>query len=151
MGGLFFEELVPGTVLSHDIGRTVTETDNLLFTALTMNVQPLHLDEEAARIGSAGSLVVNGIFVLGLVVGIPVGDLTVGTLIASFGFEQVEFPEVVRIGDTIRVETEVLSARPSRSRPEGGIVTLEHRGRNQLGAVVCSCRRAVLMKRKTTA
>lgn len=148
MSGLYFEEFEPGMVVRHAMTRTVTETDNLLFTALTMNPQPLHLDEEFARESMYGQRIVNSVFTLGLVAGIHVSDLTLGTTLGNLGFKEVTFPKPVFIGDTLRVESEVLSARESKSRPTTGIVELEHRAINQRDEVVCVLRRAALMQRK---
>lgn len=145
MGGLYFEEFRVGAVTRHAVTRTVTETDNLLFTTLTMNPQPLHLDEEFARSSIFGTRIVNSVFTLGLVAGIHVADLTLGTTVGNLGFEKVVFPNPVYIGDTIRVESEVLDKRASASRPGTGIVRLEHRAYNQRGQLVCSLRRAALM------
>ena len=148
MAGLFFEEFIVGDVHRHAITRTVTETDNLLFTALTMNPQPLHLDEEFAKDTVFGTRIVNSVFTLGLVAGIHVSDLTLGTTLGNLGFEDVRFPKPVLIGDTIRVESEVIETRPSASRPDTGIVKLEHRALNQRGELVCRLRRSALMKRR---
>ncbi len=148
MSGMFYEDFEVGKVIRHDATRTVTETDNLLITSLTMNAQPLHLDEEFGRASMFGSRIVNSIFTLGLVTGIPVAETTLGTTLGNLGFEEVTFPNPVRIGDTLRVETEVLDKRESKSRPETGIVRLEHRGLNQKGELVCRCRRAALMRRR---
>lgn len=148
MAGLFYEEFVVGEVYRHAITRTVTETDNLLFTSLTMNPQPLHLDEEFAKASMYGARIVNSVFTLGLVAGIHVSDLTLGTTLGNLGFEDVRFPAPVFVGDTIRVESEVLETRPSGSRPNAGIVKLEHRGLNQRDELVCRLRRAALMKRR---
>ncbi len=148
MAGRYFEEFVVGDVVRHAVTRTVTETDNLLFTTLTMNPQPLHLDEEFAKDSMFGTRIVNSVFTLGLVAGIHVADLTLGTTLGNLGFEDVTFPHPVLIGDTIRVETEVLATRASKSRPDTGIVTLEHRAFNQRDVLVCKARRAALMKRK---
>lgn len=145
MSGLYFEELQPGLVVKHATTRTVTETDNVLFTTLTMNPQPLHLDEEYAKDSIYGQRIVNSVFTLGLVAGIHVADLTLGTTLGNLGFEEVTFPRPVFIGDTINVESEVLESRLSRSRPDRGIVRLEHRAFNQHGEQVCSLRRAALM------
>jgi len=145
MSGLYFEEFTPGLVVRHAVTRTVTETDNLLFTTLTMNPQPLHLDEEFAKKSMYGQRIVNSVFTLGLVAGIHVADLTLGTTLGNLGFDEVKFPKPVFIGDTIRVESEVLEARLSKSRPDRGIVRLEHRAYNQRHELVCSLRRAALM------
>src|SRR5579885_1103536 len=148
MAGKYFEELSVGLVVQHQPGRTVTETDNLLFTALTMNLQPLHLDAEFSKGAEFGQRLVNSIFTLGLVVGLSVGDLTLGTTVGNLGFEKVEFPRPVFIGDTIYAESEVLETRPSKSHPTWGIVILEHRARNQRGETVMRCKRAAMMLRK---
>lgn len=146
MTGRYFEEFRVGDVVRHAATRTVTETDNLLFTSLTMNPQPLHLDEEFAKESLYGRRIVNSVFTLGLVAGLHVADLTLGTTVGNLGFEDVAFPKPVFIGDTLRVESEVLETRPSRSRPDTGIVKLEHRAFNQRGELVCRLRRAALMR-----
>ncbi len=146
MGGMWFEELTLGLVVKHAARRTVTETDNVLFSTLTMNPQPLHLDEEFASSSEFGTRVVNSLFTLGLLVGLTVPELTLGTTIANLGFDQVEFPKPVFHGDTIHAESEVTATRPSRSRPDSGIVTLEHRAFNQHGTLVARCTRKALMK-----
>jgi acyl dehydratase len=138
-------------VIRHEVTRTVTETDNLLITALTMNVQPLHLDAEFSAQSMYGKQIVNSIFTLGLVTGIPVQDTTLGTTLGNLGFRDIEFPKPVFFGDTLRVETEALDKRVSNSRPETGIVGIEHRGYNQHGDVVCVVRRTALMKRNQNA
>ncbi|MQA07866.1 MAG: MaoC family dehydratase [Pseudonocardiaceae bacterium] len=148
MAGLYFEEFVVGDIHRHAVTRTVTETDNLLFTTLTMNSQPLHLDEEFAKDSVFGTRIVNSVFTLGLVAGIHVSDLTLGTTLGNLGFEDVRFPKPVLIGDTIRVESEVLEKRESNSRPDTGIVRLEHRAFNQRDEVVCTLRRAAMIKRR---
>nr|WP_200835359.1 MULTISPECIES: MaoC family dehydratase [unclassified Parafrankia] len=145
---MHFEDLKPGLVVRHAATRTVTETDNLLFTALTMNPQPLHLDEEFARGSMYGQRIVNSVFTLGLVAGIHVTDLTLGTTLGNLGFKEVQFPKPVFIGDTLRVESEVLGARESRSRPNAGIVDFLHRAINQRDEVVCVLTRAALMLRR---
>lgn len=139
MAGKYFEELRVGEIFEHQPARTVTEADNLLFSAMTMNPQPIHLDAEF------GQRLVNSIFTLGLVVGLSVGDTTLGTTVGNLGFEKVEFPKPVFIGDTLRAETEVKAKRQSRSRPEWGIVTFEHRGLNQRNEIVCRCTRSAMM------
>lgn len=146
MAGRWFEELEVGAVFRHDVTRTVTETDNVLFNSLTMNVQPLHLDASFAAASLYGERIVNSIFTLGLVVGIPVAELTLGTTLGNLGFEEITFPAPVRHGDTLRVESEILAARASRSRPGTGIVTFAHRGYNQDDVLVCEVRRAGLMR-----
>ena len=148
MAGKYFEELEVGATFDHRPARTVTETDNLLFTALTLNPQPLHLDAEFAASTPHGRILVNSIFTLGLVVGLSVGDTTLGTTLGNLGFDKVSFPNPVFIGDTIRVTTTVLDKRESRSRPDRGIVTFEHRGVNQRGELVCSCARGAMMMKR---
>jgi acyl dehydratase len=146
MAGMWFEEFEAGQVVRHAMTRTVTEADNVLFTTLTMNPQPLHLDEEFAKGTEFGTRLVNSLFTLGLVVGLSVHELTMGTTVANLGFGSIEFPHPVRHGDTIRAETEVISVRPSQSRPGQGIVELEHRGFNQDEVVVVVARRSALMQ-----
>jgi acyl dehydratase len=148
MAGKYFEEFRVGDVFRHQPARTVTETDNLLFTTLTLNLQPLHLDAEFSKGAEFGQRLVNSIFTLGLVVGVSVADTTLGTTVGNLGFEKVEFPRPVFIGDTISAETEVVEVRESKSRPQWGIVIFEHRGKNQRGEVVMRCRRAGMMRRK---
>jgi len=149
-GGLWFEEMTPGLVIPHAMTRTVTETDNTLFSVMTMNPQPLHLDETFAAETEFGTRVVNSLFTLSLLVGMSVYETTLGTTVANLGFEEIAFPAPVIPGDTLHVETEVLAARPSSSRPGEGIVTLEHRAFNQRDELVARCRRAALMKGRPT-
>ena len=151
MAGKYFEELPVGATFTHQPSRTVTETDNLLITTLTMNTQPLHLDAEFASQTEFGKILVNSMFTLSLVVGLSVADTTVGTTIGNLGFEKIEFPKPVFIGDTITVETTVLEARRSKSRPDTGIVLFEHGGKNQRGEVVCRAKRNALMKAREPA
>jgi acyl dehydratase len=146
MAGLHFEEFVEGQVFEHALTRTVAEMDNVLFTTLTMNPQPLHLDAECAKTTEFGRPLVNSIFTLGLVIGISVGDTTLGTTVANLGMTDVRFPKPVFHGDTIRAKTTVVSLRRSRSRSDAGIVEFEHEGLNQRGETVAICRRAALMK-----
>jgi acyl dehydratase len=149
VAGLYFEEFVVGQKFAHAIRRTVTEADNVFFSALTHNPAALHLDEEYCRTHSEfGQRVVNSVFTLGLMVGISVADTTLGTTVANLGWDEVRFPKPVFHGDTIRVETEVHELRDSRSRPENGIVVFVHRGFNQRGELVASCKRSALMLRK---
>jgi acyl dehydratase len=148
MAGLYFEEFVEGRVFEHALTRTVTEMDNVLFTSLTMNPQPLHLDAEFAKTTEFGRPLVNSIFTLGLVIGISVGDTTLGTTVANLGMTDVRFPKPVFHGDTIRATTTVIATRRSRSRSDAGIVEFEHQGLNQRGETVAICRRAALMKTK---
>ncbi|MDQ6850397.1 MAG: MaoC family dehydratase [Actinomycetota bacterium] len=148
MSGMWFEQLEPGLRVQHVTTRTVTETDNVLFSTMTMNPQPLHLDAEFAATTEFGRPLVNSLFTLGLVVGLAVPELTLGTTVANLGFSRVDFPAPVFAGDTVQVVTEVLDARPSKSRPDVGIVTFEHRGVNQRGAVICVAVRAAMMRRR---
>ena len=146
MAGLYFEEFTEGQVFEHAMTRTVTETDNILFTTMTMNPQPLHLDFEFAKATEFGRPLVNSIFTLGLVIGISVGDTTLGTTVANLGMTDVRFPKPVFHGDTIHVRTTIVSKRMSRSRSDAGVVEFEHVGLNQHGDTVAICRRAGLMK-----
>ena len=148
MAGKFFEDLEIGATFAHQPSRTVTETDNLLFTALTMNPQPLHLDAEFAKSTQHGQILVNSIFTLGLVVGLSVGDTTLGTTLGNLGFDKTTFPNPVFIGDTITVHSKVLDKRASATKTDRGIVTFEHVGTNQRGEVVCSCIRGAMMMRR---
>jgi acyl dehydratase len=148
MAGLWFEELAVGQVFDHAIRRTVTETDNLLFSTLTHNPARLHLDAEYMKGTEFGQVLVNSTFVLGLMVGVSVGDTTLGTAIANLGWDEVRFPKPVFVGDTLRIETEVLELRASRSRPDQGIVTFAHRAYNQDGELVAHCRRTGLQRRR---
>jgi acyl dehydratase len=148
MAGLYYEELEIGKRFVHDIRRTVTETDNILFSTLTHNPAALHLDAEASREGPYGKILVNSVFTLGLMVGVSVGDTTLGTTVANLGWDQVRFPKPVFIGDTLRAETEVVERRESRSRPECGIVVFRHEAFNQRNELVASCLRSALMNKK---
>ena len=146
MPGRYLEDMTEGLVLKHEITRTVTETDNLLFTVMTHNPQPLHLDAEIAAQSEFGHILVNSIFTFGLMIGLSVGDTTLGTLIANLGMDKLVFPKPVRIGDTLRAETTILDRRESRSRPGQGIVTFEHRCLNQRHEIVAQCLRTALVK-----
>ena len=148
MTGKYFEELEPGAIFAHQPGRTVTEADNLLFSVLSMNPQPLHLDAEFAKGTEFGQRLVNSLFTLSTLVGLSVADLTLGTTVGNLGFEKVEFPKPVFIGDTLYAETEVVSKRESRSRPGQGIVCFEHRARNQHGDLVMRARRNAMMRKR---
>jgi acyl dehydratase len=145
MPGLYYEEFEPGALLRHPTTRTVTETDNILLTTLSMNPQPLHLDVEFAARTEFGRPLVNSMFTLALVVGLTVSDTTLGTTIGNLGMRDVRFPKPVFAGDTLRVETEILSKRLSKSRTGAGLVDFMHRGYNQRGELVCSCERAAFM------
>ncbi|MFN4037987.1 MAG: MaoC family dehydratase [Erythrobacter sp.] len=148
MAGKFFDEWVVGERIAHEIRRTVTETDNLLFSTMTHNPQPLHLDVEAAKASGFGQILVNSTFTFSLLVGLSVGDTTLGTLVANLGFNNVVTPNPVFIGDTLRAYTEVKELRDSKSRPDAGIVTFTHEMWNQRDEVVCRCERSALLKRK---
>jgi acyl dehydratase len=149
MSGLWFEELTPGLVIQHSIRRTVTETDNVLFTTMTMNPAALHLDHDyIQRETEFPHPLVNSIFTLGLVVGISVHETTLGTTVANLGFEETTFPAPVFVGDTLRVESEVVDRRESSSRPNAGVITFEHRGVNQRDQLVCKSRRLALMLKR---
>ncbi|WP_066545822.1 MULTISPECIES: MaoC family dehydratase [unclassified Sphingomonas] len=149
MAGRYFDEWRVGDRIVHDIRRTVTETDNLLFSTMTHNPQPLHLDVEAARASEFGQILVNGTFTFALMVGLSVGDTTLGTLVANLGYDKLVMPHPVFIGDTMRAETEVTELRDSRSRPDAGIVTFTHVLVNQRDQIVCQCLRTALLKRKS--
>ena len=151
MAGKFYDEWQVGDRIEHDLRRTVTETDNLLFSTLTHNTQPLHIDAEAARASEFGQILVNGTFTFSLMVGITVGDTTAGTLVANLGYDKLVMPQPVFLGDTLRVETEVVELKPSKSRPGAGIVTFAHRAINQRDEVVCSCLRMALIQGKAAA
>jgi len=146
VAGLYFEQFEVGQVFKHATTRTVTETDNLLATVLSMNPQPLHLDYEFAAQTEFKKPLVNSLFTLALVIGLSVQETTLGTTIGNLGMKEVVFPKPVFAGDTIRVETRVVSKRESKSRPNAGIVEFEHHGVNQRGEIVCSCLRAAFMK-----
>ncbi len=149
MAGLYFDELTVGQTWKHAIRRTVTESDNVWFSALTHNPAQLHLDEEYCRTETEyGQRIVNSAFTLGLMVGISVGDTTLGTAIANLGWDEVRFPAPIFHGDTIRVETEVLALRDSKSRPDAGIVTFMHRAYNQRNELVGHCKRSGLQRKR---
>lgn len=148
MAGLYFEEFEVGRRFVHDIRRTVTETDNVLFSTMTHNPAAVHLDAESGKASPYGQVLVNSVFTLGLMTGVSVGDTTLGTTIANLGWDEVRFPKPVFIGDTLRAETEVVEMRPSKSRPEAGIVVFRHTAFNQRNEVVATCLRSALMFRK---
>lgn len=149
MAGLYFEEFFIGQTFKHAIRRTVSEMDNVMFSALTHNPAALHLDEEYCKNHTEyGQRIVNSVFTLGLIVGVSVGDTTLGTTVANLGWDEVRFPKPLFHGDTVHVETEVLEMRDSKSRPQNGIVIFEHRGYNQHNVLVASCKRSALMLRK---
>jgi acyl dehydratase len=148
MAGRYFDEWTVGDRIAHEIRRTVTETDNLLFTTLSHNPQPLHLDADYAARTEFGRIVVNGTFTFALTVGLSVGDTTLGTLIANLGYDKVTMPKPVFIGDTLRVETEVTELRRSNSRPDVGIITFRHVTLNQRNETVCQCLRTAMLQVK---
>ncbi len=147
MAGRTFDAWAIGDRLAHEIRRTVTETDNLLFTVMTHNPQPLHLDAEAAKESEFGRILVNGTFTFALMVGLSVGDTTLGTLIANLGYDGLVMPKPVFIGDTLRAESEVVALKESRSRPNAGIVSFRHELLNQRDEVVCRCLRMALLRK----
>jgi acyl dehydratase len=151
MAGIWFDELEVGQIFHHAIRRTVTETDNILMSTLTHNPAQLHLDAEYMKGTDFGRVLVNSAFTLGLMVGISVGDTTLGTAVANLGWDEVRFPAPVFVGDTLNIETEVFELRESKSRPNAGIVTFIHRAYNQHGVLVASCKRSGLQLRKPVA
>jgi len=149
MAGKYYEELEVGAAIRHTAGRTLTEMDNVLFCALTMNTQPLHLNEDYCnRESQFGRRIVNGIFTLGLAVGISIPDLTEGTIVANLSYENVRHPHPLYHGDTLYVESQVIEKRPSASKPDRGIVRFRHIGRNQHGEVVIEVERTALVLRR---
>jgi acyl dehydratase len=149
MAGLYFEEFKPGQTFRHAITRTVTETDNILFSTMTMNPQPLHIDRHFCETQTEwGQPLINSLFTLGLMIGISVHDTTLGTVIANLGMTEVRFPAPLFQGDTIHVTTEVVAKRESKSRPEAGIVEFEHKAFNQHDVLVAVCRRQAFMKKR---
>ena len=150
MAGLYFEQFEVGQSFLHDIRRTVTETDNVLFTTMTHNPAAIHLVAEYSKTTEFGKPLVNSVFTLGLIVGISVGDTTLGTTVGNLGWDEVRFPKPVFVGDTIHVRSKVLEKRDSKSRPANGIVIFEHLGFNQRKELICSCKRSALMLRSPT-
>lgn len=148
MAGLWFDELAVGQRFEHAIRRTVTETDNLLFTTLSHNPAQLHLDAEYMKDSEYGQVLVNSCFTLSLMVGVSVGDTTLGTAVANLGWDEVRFPKPVFVGDTLNIVTEVIELRDSKSRADAGIVTFRHEAYNQRGELVASCKRSGLQRRK---
>ena len=147
MAGRYYDQWTVGDRIVHEIRRTVTETDNLLFSTMTHNPQPLHLDAEAAKASEFGRILVNGTFTFALMVGLSVGDTTLGTLVANLGYDKLVMPHPVFIGDTMHAETEVVELRDSRSRPAAGLVTFRHVLTNQRDEIVCQCLRTALLSR----
>lgn len=148
MTGLYLQEFEPGQLFRHSLRRSITESDNMLFSNMTLNPQPLHIDFDFASKTEWGKPLVNSLFTLGLMIGISVNDTTVGTTIANLGMNDVTFPHPLFHGDTLRVETEVLSVRESKSKPDRGIVEFEHRGYNQNDILVARCTRQAMMRKK---
>jgi len=151
MSGRFFDEWRVGDWIEHAIRRTVTETDNLLFSTMTHNPQPLHLDVEAAKASEFGQILVNSCFTFSLMIGVSVAETTLGTLVVNFGFDKVVLPNPVFIGDTLHAQTEIKALRDSKSRPAAGIVTFEHRMLNQRDQDVCECLRVAILHKKPAA
>ena len=147
-GGLYFEDFEVGRVFRHRLTRTVTQMDNMLFSNMTLNPQPLHIDVEAARASEFGQILVNGTFTFALMVGLTVSDTTLGVLVANLGYDKLVMPKPVFLGDTLRAETEVVELKESRSRPTAGIVTFRHEMKNQRGEVVCQCLRTALIQKR---
>ena len=147
MAGRFFDQWNVGDTVAHELTRTVTETDNVLISALTHNPQPMHLDHEVAAASEFGRPLVNSIFTFGLMVGVSVSDTTLGTLVANLGYDKLVFPKPVFAGDTLRSESECIAVRESKSRANAGIVTWAHRSYNQRGELVCECTRSALLLR----
>ena len=148
MSGRYFDEWQVGDKIAHSTTRTVTETDNVLISALTHNPQPLHLDHEIAAQSEFGKPLVNSIYTFGLMVGVSVADTTLGTLVANLGYDKLVFPNPVFAGDTLRSESECIAVRESQSRPNAGIVTWTHRSFNQRDELVCECTRTALLLKK---
>lgn len=147
MAGRFFNKWAVGDQIVHEIRRTVTETDNLLFSTMTHNPQPLHIDVEAAKVSEFGQILVNGTFTFALMIGLSVGETTLGTLVANLGYDRLIHPKPVFIGDTMRAESQVTELKASKSRPGTGIVTFAHRLINQRDQIVCQCLRSALLHR----
>ena len=148
MPGRYFDEWQVGDTVAHSVTRTVTETDNVLISALTHNPQPLHLDHEAAAATEFGKPLVNSVYTFGLMIGVSVADTTLGTLVANLGYDKLVFPNPVFAGDTLRSTSECLAVRASKSRPNAGIVTWAHRSFNQREELVCECTRTALLLKK---
>ena len=151
MAGMYYEEFTPGLKIDHAIRRTVTEMDNTLYSALTYNCAPLHIDAEYAKNSIFGQRIVNSMFLLGLVTGVTVIDTTIGTTLGNLGFEDIKFPKPVFHGDTIHVQTEILSRRESKKRNDSGIVFFRHVAFNQRDEIVCEMKRAGLMLKRAAA
>jgi len=151
MAGLYLEEFTVGQVIRHPLRRTITESDNVLFSVMTMNPQPLHIDFDYAAKSEWGKPLVNSLFTLGLMVGISVPDTTLGTIVANLGMTETTFPHPLFHGDTVRVETEIVSVRESKSKPDRGVVEMEHRAYNQNGDLVARCLRQTMVQKRPAA
>jgi acyl dehydratase len=148
MAGLYFEDFKIGLQFAHPLTRTVTEMDNTMFSLLTLNPQPLHIDAHFAASTEFGQRLFNSLYTLGIMIGMTVYETTMGTTVANLGMTDVNFPKPVFHGDTLRATTKVVSLRDSKSRPNAGIVEFEHQALNQNNVVVATCRRMALMHRK---
>ena len=148
MAGLYLEEYEVGQIIRHPITRSITESDNVLFSVMTMNPQPLHIDFDYAAKSEWGKPLVNSLFTLGLMIGITVHETTLGTIVANLGMTETSFPHPLFHGDTIRVETEIRSIRESKSKPDRGVVEMEHRAYNQHGVLVARCLRQTMIQKK---
>lgn len=151
MAGLYYEEFEIGRVFNHDLSRTVTEYDNISFSLMTMNTQPLHIDHHFAEQTEWGKPLFNSLYTLAIMIGMAVTDTTLGTTIANLGMTDVKFPKPVFAGDTLRARTTIIGKRESASRPNAGIVEFDHACLNQKGEVVATCRRTGLMRKREVA
>ena len=151
MAGLYLEEFTVGQVIRHPLRRTITESDNVLFSVMTMNPQPLHIDFDYAAKSEWGKPLVNSLFTLGLMIGISVPDTTLGTIVANLGMTETTFPHPLFHGDTVRVETEIVSVRESKSKPDRGVVEMEHRAYNQNGDLLARCLRQTMVQKRPAA
>lgn len=151
MPGKYFEDLEIGMTFKHDLGRTLTDFDNILFSTLTLNTQPLHINADFAAKTEFGRPIINGLLTLALAVGITVNDLTAGTIVANLGYETIKHPHPMFAGDTLYVETEILDKRESKSRPNAGVVTIKHIGRNQNGVICVEVSRSALFLKRNPA
>ena len=150
MAGLFFDDFYVGQLFEHELRKTLTESDNMLFSTMTLNPQPLHIDRHFSEQTEWGQPLMNSLLTIGLVIGISVGETTLGTTIGNLGMKDTQFPHPVFQGDTIHATTEVVAVRASRSKPDRGIVDFLHRGYNQDNVLVCECHRQAMMRRKPT-
>ena len=151
MAGLYFEDFTVGAVFEHALSRTVTEHDNISFSLMTLNPQPLHIDSDFSAKTEWGKPLFNSLYTLGIMIGMSVQDTTLGTTVGNLGMSDVRFPAPVFVGDTLRARTEILSKRESKSRPNNGLVEFSHTCLNQEGTVVATCRRMGLMMKRDVA